>query len=140
MSLRDNSSANYTGNSFRINGNTGTVYSYTDLTGTGSSAGSSRLSNFSEVYALAGTAATATANTFGNTELYIPNYTSATNKPTSAYGVSENNATASYILANAGLVRITSAITSIEIIPVYAGGGFNFVSGSSFFLYGIKNS
>ena len=79
-----------------------------------------------------------TASTFGNGEFYFPNYTSTDKKVVGDFGVSENNATASYITAIAHLVDLTTAITSLLIFSNVAGR--NFTSGSSFFLYGIKNS
>ena len=79
---------------------------------------------------------TYTSNTFGSEEIYIPNYAGSTKKPSSAFGTTENNATASYISANANLFDLTSAITSITMYP----SSGNYVSGSSFYLYGIKNS
>jgi hypothetical protein len=58
--------------------------------------------------------ATATANTFGNTEFYIPNYTSSNYKSFSVDGVTENNATAAFALY-AGLWSNTAAITSFRL-------------------------
>jgi hypothetical protein len=79
-----------------------------------------------------------TANTFGNTEIYIPNYNlSTTYKAVYSDSTSENNAAESYINISSGLYKSNSAVTSIEIL---AGGAFNFVTGSTFYLYGIKNS
>lgn len=83
-------------------------------------------------------AATGTSNTFGNAEIYIPSYTNTTaKKPFSSFGVQENNTTTAYIDVVAGLNNTTSAISRIDID---ASGTGNFVSGSSFYLYGIKNS
>jgi hypothetical protein len=77
----------------------------------------------------------ATANTFGSTEVYIPSYTASQNKPISGISAQENNALAARITGEAGLWSNTAAITSIEIFSNY-----NFLSTSSFYLYGIKNS
>ena len=77
-----------------------------------------------------------TASTFDNIEVYIPNYTSTVQKPMSGYGVAENNTTKSYIQATALLSARTTAISTIRIYS----DGQTFASGSSFFLYGIKNS
>jgi len=79
-----------------------------------------------------------TANTFSNGEIYIPNYLSTANKPLSTFNVSENDSatSATYIEAIAGLFSNASTISSMTMIVV----GCNFVSGSSFYLYGIKNS
>jgi hypothetical protein len=79
-----------------------------------------------------------TANTFGTTEIYIPNYTSSSNKPFSSIGFAEDNSVnhASYhsIVDHAFLFADTSTISTIALSVV----GTNFAIGSSFYLYGIK--
>ena len=81
------------------------------------------------------TATSVTSNTFATMEFYFPSYTVSQNKPFGSFYAYENNATTSYVGATAGLWSNTAALTSIEIGLV---DGPNFVSGSSFFLYGIK--
>ena len=44
-----------------------------------------------------------TANTFSNSEIYIPNYTSSNNKSFSIDSVTENNGTTPYSILSAGL-------------------------------------
>jgi hypothetical protein len=61
--------------------------------------------------------ASATANTFSNTEFYIPNYTSSVAKSVSINGVGENNATQSAQAITAALWTGTAAITSVTILP-----------------------
>jgi len=78
----------------------------------------------------------ATANTFGNFEMYIPNYAGSNYKSYSTDTVSEDNATLSFTTLIAGLWSQSAAINEINIAPVSA----SFVSGSTFYLYGIKNS
>lgn len=81
---------------------------------------------------------TATSNTFSNFELYLPSYTATQNKPIATFGVTENNSTNdATITATANLYRSTSAISAIRF---FANDSSSFVSGSSFFLYGIKNT
>lgn len=81
---------------------------------------------------------TATASTFGNAEIYIPNYTSSNTKPMSYAGIFEDNTTTSGGGGiGAHLYGLTSAITSITIDQE---NGSNWLSGSSFFLYGVKKS
>ena len=80
----------------------------------------------------------ATANTFSNLEMYMPSYTAARNKPSSTFASAENNSSSSvWLSANANLYRSTSAISSMAFTP-YTGG--NFLTGSSFYLYGISNA
>jgi hypothetical protein len=79
----------------------------------------------------------ATASTFSNGELYIPNYAGSNNKSSSADGVNENNDTSALSALTANLWSNTAAITSIKLTPATAG---NFVQYSTAVLYGIKNS
>ena len=77
--------------------------------------------------------ASATANTYGNAEFYIPNYTSNAHKSISAESVSENNAANAYAFLGDLLWANTAAVSSITL----AGYSSNFVAGSSFAIYGI---
>jgi len=74
-----------------------------------------------------------TANTFGNFEVYFPNYTSSSLKSISVDGVMENNSTTNYNNLLAGLWSQTAAITSLTFSA-------NMAQYSTFYLYGIKNS
>jgi hypothetical protein len=78
----------------------------------------------------------ATANTFSNTSIYIPNYTSSTYKSMSIDSVMENNATSPFSLdLLAGLRSVTDPITSLSI----SGDSPNLiVQYSTAHLYGIK--
>ena len=79
-----------------------------------------------------------TANVFANSELYIPNYTGSNAKSATTDSVTEQNGTATFMNLAAHLNTTTAPITSITL---YAWQSFiNFVSGSTFYLYGIKNS
>jgi len=83
-------------------------------------------------------APTFTANTFGNAEVYIPNYASSNNKSFSADAVSENNATEAYATLAAGLWSITTAINQVTL--TISSGSSNFVQYSTAYLYGVKNA
>jgi hypothetical protein len=124
----------------RINASTST-YSWTRLRGNGATASSSEGTTGTEIQIGLQTGASATANTFGSFELYIPNYAGSTNKPFSSFAVAENNsATAgqSGIETFAELWSTTSAITSLTFSDY--GTPDNMLSGSSFYLYGISNA
>lgn len=87
-------------------------------------------------YAGNATASTAGANEFGSTEIYIPNYAGSTNKSISTFGVGAISS-APLMAITAILWSNTAAITSVSLVPSI---GPNFVSGSSFFLYGITKA
>jgi len=138
VSLRSDQAAYTEVFNLRFNGITTTTYSYTAVAG--SSGTTSSFAASAETYARSGPTpgSVNTANTFGNAEVYIPGYTVAQNKPIGAFGISEtNSANDAWVQSNAALWRSTAAITSITILPI---GGPNWVTGSSFYLYGIKNS
>ena len=123
-----------------LNGVSGTSYSFTKLQATGTSASSANISGFDKWWGEYVSANNATSNTFGSGELYLPNYLSTVNKPASFFSVAENNTTANgdwYVSALASLATITSAITSVALTLNTAD---NFMTGSSFYLYGISNA
>ena len=130
VSARGTDSSVYAGIYVSFNG---TAYNSTGrfIEGDGSSASSATFSN-GAISFIAG--ATATSNTFGSTELYIPNYTGSTNKSYSSDGVGENNATLALAQLNAGLWSNTAAITSITLDAYLSN---TFVQGSTFYLYGV---
>ena len=90
-------------------------YVYRGLVGNGSSAysglngdGNDRIATNSQVVPLA-------ANTFGNTAIYIPNYTSSAAKSVSIDAVGEQNAATSYMDIDAASWSGTAAITSVRL-------------------------
>jgi hypothetical protein len=137
MSIRYDGSLVYGSTEIKLNSDSASNYSRTTLRGDGTSAVSERgSSNSVLLFPRSITGDTATANTFSNTEIYIPSYTASQNKPIAGFGVGENNATAANIAANAGLWRNVAAITNIFI----QSNGTNLLTGSSFYLYGISNA
>jgi hypothetical protein len=123
----------------RFNGNSSSIYSRTQLFGGGTSGtqGSSNSSNIDRILAPYVDGDSATASTFGSNEIYIPSYLASQNKPVSVFGVSETNATGTYMGVSAALFSSTTAISSMVIAPE---NGSNWLSGSSFYLYGISNA
>jgi len=79
----------------------------------------------------------ATASTFSNTDIYIPNYAGSNYKSVSADTVTEKNATDAYARLVAGLWSNTAAINRLTL---NCGAAGNFVQYSSAYLYGVKNA
>ena len=116
-----------------FNSDTTAIYSLTHLYQVGSTAYSGRQSALTNSIIYYGNGSTSTANTYSSSEIYIPNYTSTTSKPISSISVLET--TTNRQSAGANLYRNTSAISSLTLT---CQG--NFVTGSSFYLYGISSS
>lgn len=76
--------------------------------------------------------ANSTANTFNNSQIYIPNYRQAASKSISIDAVMEQNSAESYPQIWAGLWANNDPITSIQI-----QGNTNFTQNSTASLYGI---
>ena len=115
-----------------FNGSTSS-FSNRYLLGTGSSAVSGTFSG--RIVGEVGISS-ATANTFGNSSVYIPNYASSANKTWSGDGVNENNATAASQIIVAGTWANTAAITSIQL-SVSSG---SFVQHSTASLYKVTKA
>ena len=80
-----------------------------------------------------------TANTFGNSEIYIPNYAGSNYKSASIDSVKENNNVPDAVVAlQASLWSNTAAITSISLSDL--SGGQSFLQYSTAYLYGVKNA
>lgn len=120
----------------QFNGNTGANYTYKWIAGydsnqTLSTGGTGSVQTLVGVTADVG----ATSSTFGNYEIYIPNYTSSTAKSLSADAVSENNSSSSWMnLMSASLWSITSVINRITL----NAGTTSFAQYSTATLYGVK--
>lgn len=119
-----------------LNGNTSNVYSLTRLGGDGTNTSSARTSSqaFAQIYYENST--NSTVSTFTSSEFYIPSYLVSQNKPISTVTMTERNLTEAFIHATAVLFSSTTAISSFTLAPTSA----SFVSGSSFYLYGISNA
>lgn len=121
----------------KMNNLTTSIYSQRALEGSGSAASSftqSGVDTAVRVGLITGTGAT--SNTFSNTEIYIPNYTSSNAKSVSVDTVAETNATTQYSNLIAYLVNSTAAITSLTFSTEPAGG-VAFAQYSTFSLYGL---
>lgn len=134
VSARTNRGATYIVDSIVLKVN-GSSSSYTNriIYGTGSSVVST--TDTTSLYGLGGAVSNySTANTFGNAEYYIPNYTSSNYKSASFDGVGENNATEAWMGLGAGLWSNTAAINQLTLT---VAGGTTWLQYSSASLYGI---
>ena len=131
--------ASYSANlTMTLNGSSSAVYSRTDIRADSSTATSTRTTSATSFSIRSLTTGTSESNTFSTAEIYIPNYLVSANKPLSTVGATEGNtATAGTVYQNiaGALFSDTTAISSIAL-----SSSADFVSGSSFYLYGIKKN
>ena len=136
VSAQGTTSVNY-GADLKVvfNGSGGTAYSWKNLEGYDSSAGSN--GGTGQAYVLGGFCPTTSQASWGSNSIYIPNYAGSNSKSLSVEAVSGKNATTSWIIDMvAGLWANSSAITQIGL-TLSTG---NFAQYSTAYLYGIKNS
>jgi hypothetical protein len=137
LSLRGTVSAGSDDLLLKINNdNTSSRYTTRSLTGDGAAASSATSGYTSFAYLGVADAATATASTFSNHQLYIPNYAGSNQKSYSTDTVQETNGTTAYASIHAGLYNQTTAVSSL----VFLTASGNFAQYSTATLYGIKNS
>jgi len=120
---------------FRFNGDTATNYSNTYLYGNGSTAGSGRGSN--ATYGISAYFATPSATLGGSVNiLNVMNYANTTTYKTTIGRANANGSTYPGAETMVNLWRSTAAINSIALL--FSGAGPEFITGSTFTLYGIK--
>jgi hypothetical protein len=123
-----NSSGGDNAVALRFNGDTGSNYSMTRISGDGTSASSERNSNSTLMYL------GLSNSTVYNSDIYhIMNYSNTTTNKTV---LGRGNVANSRVRASVGLWRNTAAITSVTVIN---DASVNFASGSTFNLYGIAS-
>ena len=134
LSLRGSDANNYVNSRVSFNGST-SGYTSKLLYGLGSGAPASLNNSVTTAidFSSYGTGSIATSNTFGNTEVYIPNYAASINKSVSIDAVSENNATTAIAALTAGLWSNTAAINQVTITPAVG----TYVQYTTATLYGI---
>ena len=124
-----NSAGSFYETQVRCNSDSGTNYSFTALYGDGTSAASSRNSNGNRIPVGWNTNAP-----FVPTIINFQNYANSTTYKTVISRASDTN---NRVSANVGLWRNTAAITRIDVL---CEAGANFITGSTFTLYGIKGA
>jgi hypothetical protein len=133
VSGRDGTTTSVTSTIYVTFNNTSANRSARYLYGDGSTAGSGSSGTVMFMPNMAGV--NATANTFGNGYMYIPNYAGSNNKSSSVDMVPENNGTSTFTAMTANLWSNTSAINRITLTS-----DGNFAQHSTAYLYGVSNA
>lgn len=121
----------------KINNASGVTTSHRRIYGFGTTIGSDSFNQTIGTEMGGITANTATSNTFSNQEIYIPNYTSSSQKITSYDGVSENNSSSgNFLVLQSALWQNTGTVTSL-VLQCDVG---NFIQYTTATLYGITKS
>jgi hypothetical protein len=102
----------------RFNGST-SGYSDRDFNGNGTSVFNNARTSQTSAVIWGANATGATANTFSNSQIYIPNYAGAAAKSFSADTVTENNASTARQALTAALWSETAAITQITLTRTF---------------------
>jgi hypothetical protein len=124
----------------RFNGDSGSNYSYTEMNGDGTNATSARGSNQTIGWTSPQIGSISTTLGDNTTISNIINYSNSTTYKTYLSRANRASSALDYegVEAVVGLWRNTAAITSILIGNRRLGVDYNFASGSTFTLYGIK--
>lgn len=117
--------------SIRFNSDTATNYSYTRITGSGTAAGSARVTNANRLDIDGGSAVLNSTPSLRTVDLM--SYSGSTFK-TALVTTSGDTDGAGGVLRSVGLWRSTSVVTAITI---FAAGGTNLAAGTTATLYGI---
>jgi hypothetical protein len=118
----------------QVNGLTTSIYSYTTLSGDGSAVQSTRESNQTSISPVRLSTSASSFTSFDASLIHFMNYSNTTTNKT-VLGRGSSMGEFYEVYNTACLIRTTNAITSIKLAPALAG---DFVSGSTFTLYGIK--
>lgn len=117
----------------RLNNDSSTLYSRTQLYGNGSAASSDRATGEPEWYFTIGNLPTA-ANTFSSGIVHLFNYTNTTTFKTALNRSAETSI--GWVGSRVSLYRSTSAITRIDFLTT----ANYYAAGSTFTLYGVKSA
>jgi hypothetical protein len=119
------------GGMIQFNSDTGSNYSYTRLTGNGTTASTTRVSAFTQLNTAFSGNATTTIPMLQTVDVF--SYAGSTNKTVLVTSQSDQNGSGT-VERSCGLWRNTAAITRIDIFPNSAN---NFAAGTTATLYGI---
>ena len=140
--VRASASTDRVNGSWRMNGDSGNNYAAHHMIGTGSTIAVSALTSQNRANRALGDAtvpaATATANNFGAIVVDFLDVFSTTKNKTSRTLSGQVNASNPRVGFCSGVWFNTAAATSITLLTDDSGGGYNWVAGSRFSLYGLR--
>jgi len=120
-----------------INNNVGSGYRTLSMNGSAPSSFGFALYQTAKAYLGEAEYSTMTADTFASASVYLPKYTGSTKKTLQTEsGQTSQTGASLYWYINGSIYNSTSAIDNLQ---VYISAG-NMIAGSTFYLYGIKNS
>jgi hypothetical protein len=121
----------------RFNSDTGTNYASHNLEGTGAAVSVDAFSSTSNPWSGICAGATAASNVFGAAVIDILDYTSTSKNKTlrSLTGIENNDSNGRLYFSSSLWFATPAAITTVTLSPIY---GSNFITYSSFALYGIR--
>jgi hypothetical protein len=133
ISARTDAVATTGSTAITFNGDSSAIYARIYLQGNGSATTSVSNTGAVSIGTINAVGASATADTFSNVDIYIPNYVSSNYKTVSIDAVSENNATLGTQRIMTGIWSSASPITSITLTSASS----NFVQYTTATLYGV---
>lgn len=125
------------GAQFRLNSDSGSNYSVTYIAGTGSAASSGRGSSLTAGRLNQASSLGATNSLTSNIIVHFMNYSNTTTNKTVISRTNVTSGTYPATEAMVNLYRSTSAITAIEL---RMSGSGQYITGSTFTLYGVKSA
>jgi hypothetical protein len=131
------SNRNAAADTLRITFSNGTTYNQKIVYSNGSGVANGTGSSSSGIEGLWGSDNSNTSLTFGNSEMYIPEYVGSGVKISNDMSVTENNATLAYAALTAGISDSTARITSVTLVSNTASTILQY---STFTLYGVFNA
>jgi hypothetical protein len=139
LSIRTSASVTDVYFNMNFNNDTGANYTMRSLSGSGATATSDTFTSQNNAYVYQADGNTATASTFSNIEIYVPNYAGSTQKSFSTDGVAESNTATANNRWNALQASIWTGTAAINRVSFTPASG-TFLQHSTAYLYGIVKS
>ena len=137
VSARSTSAVTGLGFYFQFNGSSSAIYTLNELYAYSGGVGPYKGTSLTDIFAGYIPGTSTTANTFNSSNIYIPNYTSSTNKPALIYTSWEHNGTTNW--ENDTIAGLWASTAAINRVYIYPSSG-NLAQYTTAYLYGISNA